>query len=138
MRRMADDLGVGEQVTWTGFVGRTDGPPYWASDVFALPSSNEGMPNALMEAMASGLPSVITPIPGSSIWCAMAQGTFVEPDAQRIADALEQYIRSPQLRRSHGRAARKRAVEHFSARRVLDRHIQLYKRVLDGKDAAEN
>lgn len=136
-RRMADDLGVGEQLTWTGFVAEpTD--LYWAADIFSLPSSNEGMPNALLEAMACGLPSVVTPIPGSSDLVRHGvEGIFVAPTAMQIADALEQYVRSPELRQSHGAAARQRAVATFGARRVLERHIQLYKRVLDGNDAAE-
>jgi glycosyltransferase involved in cell wall biosynthesis len=138
MRRMADELGIGERITWTGFVA-DPASLYWASDIFSLPSSNEGMPNALMEAMASGLPSVVTPVPGSSdLVRDGTEGLFVEPMAAQMADALEQYVRSPQLRRSHGSAARDRAVEHFGARRILDRHIQLYKRVLNGKDAAED
>jgi glycosyltransferase involved in cell wall biosynthesis len=137
MRAMADELGVQKQVRWIGFVDDTM-PLYQAADVFVLTSSNEGMPNALLEAMACGLPSVVTPIPGTADLVRDGEeALFVTPTASSVADALAQYIQSTSLREAHGSAARNRAVSKFSARRVLDRHIGLYERVLAGKDAAE-
>lgn len=137
IRTSARELGIDHQVTWTGFVRNTDSL-YRAADVFALLSLNEGMPNALLEAMASGLPSVITPIPGSvdlvrdGEECVFTDGTLPS-----LAGALSQYIRSPQLAAAHGAAARARALARFSARSILERHIALYRRVAAGGDAAE-
>ena len=124
-----DDLGVGEQITWTGFIADT-AELYRAADVFSLLSANEGMPNALLEAMACGLPSIVTRIPGTSDLVREGEeALIVEPTAENVADALSRYTsRSQSLRREHGSAARKRAVDVFSARRVLERHIQLYRR----------
>jgi glycosyltransferase involved in cell wall biosynthesis len=137
IRRLAEDLGIAHQVTWPGFVSDL-APLYRAADIFSLPSSNEGMPNALLEAMASGLPSVVTPIPGSADLVRHGEeGVLVEPTASEVAVALREYLRTSALRRAHGEAARNRAVELFGARRVLERHIGLYRRVADGKDAAE-
>jgi glycosyltransferase involved in cell wall biosynthesis len=137
IKSAAQELGIQHQVTWTGFV-RDMAPWYRAADVFALPSSNEGMPNALLEAMASGLPSVITPIPGSiDLVRDGEEGLFTDGTLQSVADALSQYIRSPQLLAAHGAAARSRALSQFSARSILKRHIALYRRVFAGGDAAE-
>jgi glycosyltransferase involved in cell wall biosynthesis len=137
IKSSAQELGIDHQVTWTGFVRDTE-PWYKAADVFALPSSNEGMPNALLEAMASGLPSVITPIPGSvDLVRDGEEGIFTDGTLPSLAVALSQYIRSPQLLAAHGVAARARALSHFSARSILERHIALYRRVAAGGDAAE-
>lgn len=137
MRDLAEEAEVSQQVHWRGFVDDT-APLYRAADVFALLSSNEGMPNALLEAMASGLPSIVTAIPGSvDLVSDGEQGIVVEPQLAPVVDALAQYLRDPRLRRQHGDAARSRAVARFSARAVLERHMALYRRVMDGKDAAE-
>jgi glycosyltransferase involved in cell wall biosynthesis len=137
IRKRADDLGVGGQITWTGFVADT-AQLYQAADVFSLLSANEGMPNALLEAMACGLPSVVTQIPGTSDLVRNGEeALIVESTTESVADALSQYVRSQSLRNRHGSAARKRADDVFSARRVLERHIQLYQRVVAGKEAAE-
>lgn len=138
IKSSAQELGVEHQVTWTGFV-RDMEPLYRAADIFALPSSNEGMPNALLEAMASALPSVITPIPGSvDLVRDGEEGIFADGTLPSVTSALSRYIRSPQLLAAHGTAARVRALSHFSARSILERHIELYKRVSAGGDAAES
>ena len=137
MRRLAEDCGVAAAVRWTGFVDDL-APLYRAADIFSLLSSNEGMPNAVLEAMASGLPSVVTPIPGSSDLVRDGEeGVLVEPTAGVVAQAFRDYLTDPAAGRVHGAAARRRAIELFGARRILERHIQLYRRVADGKDAAE-
>jgi glycosyltransferase involved in cell wall biosynthesis len=137
IKSSAQELGVEHQVTWTGFVRDTE-PLYKAADIFALLSLNEGMPNALLEAMASGLPSVITPIPGSvDLVRDGEEGIFTDGALSSLTGALSLYIRSPQLVAAHGTAARARALAHFSARSILERHIALYKRVAAGGDAAE-
>ena len=137
MRTLAQDLGVGRQVIWAGFVDDM-AEIYRAADIFALLSSNEGMPNAILEAMASGLPSVVTPIPGTTDLVRHGEEAItVEPTSSSVTDALTEYLRSPALRRQHGEAARARALSHFSARAVLERHMKLYQRVMMGQDAAE-
>ena len=137
IKSSAQELGIDHQVTWTGFVRDTE-VLYKAADIFALPSSNEGMPNALLEAMASGLPSVITPIPGSvDLVRDDEEGIVRDGTLPSVASALSRYIRAPQLLAEHGAAARARALSRFSARSVLERHIALYRRVSAGGDAAE-
>ena len=138
IKSAAQALGVGHRVSWTGFIRETE-PLYRAADIFALPSSNEGMPNALLEAMASGLPSVITPIPGSvDLVRDGEEGIITDGTLPSIANALSQYVRSPQLLAAHGAAARARTLSCFSARSILERHIALYRRVSAGGDAAES
>jgi glycosyltransferase involved in cell wall biosynthesis len=84
---------------------------YRAADVFCLPSHWEGLANALLEAMASGLPSVTTAVSGHpEVVTDGVDGWLV--DAQRVdvlRDRLREVLANPELRAAVGAAARARA-----------------------------
>lgn len=86
-KELAQSLGVGDRVILTGY--RTDVADFYKmADVFLFPSFREGLPVAVMEAMASGLPVVATRIRGSSDL--VQQGDLFEPtDVDGIAKAIE-------------------------------------------------
>lgn len=86
-KELAQSLGVGDRVILTGY--RTDVADFYKmADVFFFPSFREGLPVAVMEAMASGLPVVATRIRGSSDL--VQQGDLFEPtDVDGIAKAIE-------------------------------------------------
>lgn len=81
------------------------------SDVFVLPSYNEGVPMALLEAMASGLPVVTTPVGGiPDAVSDGVDGVMVMPgDTQQLVEALQRLIENESLRLTLGRNARARA-----------------------------
>ena len=85
-KELAQSLGVGDRVVLTGY--RTDVADFYKmADVFLFPSFREGLPVAVMEAMASGLPVVATRIRGSSDL--VQQGDLFEPtDVDGIAKAI--------------------------------------------------
>lgn len=85
-KELAQSLGVSDRVVLTGY--RTDGADFYKmADVFLFPSFREGLPVAVMEAMASGLPVVATRIRGSSDL--VQQGDLFEPtDVDGIAKAI--------------------------------------------------
>jgi glycosyltransferase involved in cell wall biosynthesis len=65
LKRLAKKLGIDHRVIFTGWVGKEElWKIYQASDLFVLPSLNEGMPNALLEALGSGVSCMGTDIPG--------------------------------------------------------------------------
>ena len=137
IRQRANELGVADRVVWFGFTADI-APPFRAADIFALPSANEGMPAALVEAMASGLPSIVTAISGMTDLIVDGQhGRIVEPRADRIADALEAYSRDPALRQSHGASARRKVEQRYSTGVVIDAYERLFRRIIAGGDAAE-
>jgi glycosyltransferase involved in cell wall biosynthesis len=117
------------QVDGVRFLGPTHDPvPYLqAADCFVLPSETEGLPNALLEAMAAGLPCVTTAIGGSSEAVRDGvEGWLVRPGdsaalAHALADALGRDHRS-----SLGAAARIRATELYSLETNADRLANLY------------
>ena len=86
-KELAQELGIGDRVILTGY--RTDVADFYRmADVFLFPSFREGLPVAVMEAMASGLPVIATKIRGSSDL--VQQGKLFDPtDAAGMAKAIE-------------------------------------------------
>jgi glycosyltransferase involved in cell wall biosynthesis len=82
---------------------------YAGCDIFVLPSRSEGRPNALLEAMASGLPSVATKLPGVEEVLTSESGILVHPeDAEGLASAICALADNPDLRRAMGEKAKER------------------------------
>jgi glycosyltransferase involved in cell wall biosynthesis len=99
-----------------------DPRPYLAAaDAFALASTREGLPNALLEAMAAGLPIVATRVGGvpEAIEDGLS-GLLVQPgDPHAMAEAIHRLWRQPELRQQLGASASRRAAERFSAEAFL-------------------
>lgn len=119
----ARELGIAERLTMPG--NQDDVTPWLAAlDLFVLPSyANEGVPQAIMQAMACGLPVVTTPV-GSipEIVSHEATGLLVPPrDADALKDAIARLIDDPALRGRLATAALAQARERFSDQRMLER-----------------
>ena len=136
MRALAESHHVESLIRWTGHVRQIE-TLLRAADVFALPSSKEGMPAALAEAMAAGLPPIATRISGCEDLIEHgSNGFLVEPDGAEIARMLESYLRDPRLTSEHGARARARVVETCSSERVVNAHLALFMAVTQGRDPA--
>ena len=109
-------LGLGQQVTFKGWVHRDDlAQAYRDADVFVLPSSDEGMSNALLEAMASGLAVVGTEIAGTSEVVIEGQTGLLVPvgDVDALSGALRRLIEDREKTEALGSAGRARAEQHY-------------------------
>ena len=105
-------------------------PIYRAADVFCLPSSNEGMPNALLEAMASGLPCVGTDTSGiNDLIKDKVTGRLSTPEADAIAQAFQDLILNADHATQLGAAARDMIDHTYSSCAVLDQHQQLFLKI---------
>jgi glycosyltransferase involved in cell wall biosynthesis len=103
---------------------------YRAADVFVLPSSNEGLSNSLLEAMASGLAVVCTAVSGTRDLVRDGRnGTITGSDASDLARAIRAYLDDPLRMRSHGVAARQTIEEGYGTAAVLRQHLSLFSRV---------
>lgn len=99
LRAKAEELGVRDRLKLLGF--RKDiAELHKAADIFVFPSLQEGLPVALMEAMASGLPIVASKIRGNEDLISNNQGGYlVNPmDSEQVAKAIEKMIQNPKKR----------------------------------------
>jgi glycosyltransferase involved in cell wall biosynthesis len=118
------------QVECTGF--RTDVYAELAqSDVFVLPSLNENLPLALLQAMATGLPCIASDVGGVSEVVTSDCGVLVAPgNSESLRAAMERLIDEPGLAERLGAAARHRVVERFSLAQCADDHMRLWSDIL--------
>ena len=103
-----------------------------ALDVFALPSfANEGVPQALVQAMLVELPCVTTPVGGIPEIAEHERTALLVPprDPDALAAAIARLAGDEGLRRELGAAARKQCVEGYSYERMLDRMEVIYRNV---------
>jgi glycosyltransferase involved in cell wall biosynthesis len=121
-------LGLSDHVRFLGAVGQDDLTGLYArADVFCLPSFAEGIPVVAMEAMAMELPVVTTRIMGiPELVEDGVHGLLVPPGrVDRLTDALERLIRSPDERRRMGRAARWKVEQDYDVARSAVRMRQV-------------
>ena len=109
LQAMAKNLGIGSRVIW---LGRESQPSvvYQRADLFVLASRYEGMPNALLEAMSTGLPVVVTnasPGPLEYVENLVTGLVVASGDPHELSRAMLRLIQDPQLRGQLGEAARK-------------------------------
>lgn len=131
-RQRCEDLARGfrGQVEFTGY--RTDvAVQLRRADAFVLPSLNENMPLALLQAMAVGLPCIATDVGGVREMLEAGAGILVPPgNVKALSAAMEQLIAEPRLAAALGAAARKRVEERFSLTRCAEDHVRLWSDVL--------
>ena len=118
------------------FVGQQQDVVPWlqALELFALPSyGEEGVPQAIMQAMACGIPVVSTPVGAiTEAVDAEVTGLVVPPrDPAALAAGLARLRDDPALRRRFGGAARERAEAHFGLDRMLDRMEAVFRMVVE-------
>ncbi len=136
---MAKALGIEDSVEFLG-VQSDIAAQLHRGDLAVLPSRVEGMPVALLEEMACGLPCVATRVSGSEdIIQHGVNGLLVEPeDYQGMAQALLTLLRDPDLSLKYGHAARSTIEQHYSLPQTMDAFIELYQRVIDAKSKRMN
>jgi glycosyltransferase involved in cell wall biosynthesis len=128
--RLSKALGVENSVVFTGFIPFAEIPSFLGRfSVFVLPSRSEGLPNALLQAMAAGLPVVATRAGGvPEIVEDRTDGLLVEPNRPvDLANAISEFISSESLCRTLGQNAKAKAAKYS-----YDRVMEIYESLLSG------
>jgi glycosyltransferase involved in cell wall biosynthesis len=101
----------------------------FASDIFVLPSHQEGFSNALLEAMAASVPAIATAVGGNSDAVVDGEtGLLVPPSNPRsLAAAILRLAKNPELCRRFAEAGRRRVEQKFSLEACVDRYEKLYR-----------
>ncbi len=129
IRRLAFDMGLHERVIFTGFL-ENPARVYPVLDLYVSASQKEGLPLSLVEAMCSGLAVVATDVPGHrDVVTHGKTGLLVSPnDSAALADAIAELITDPVRRRAMGEAGRRRALEEFGIRLMVDATAAIFRR----------
>jgi glycosyltransferase involved in cell wall biosynthesis len=117
------------------FPGQLDlSPLLRQSSLLALSSVAEGLPNVVLEAMATGLPVVATDVGGLSEVVRHGEtGWLVAPkDVAGLAKAISHLLANDTLRAAFGQAGRRRVERRFSVAAMVQQHQEVFLRLLDG------
>jgi L-malate glycosyltransferase len=133
LEREAVALGLGSSAIFLG--DRHDMPSVLASlDVAVNTSDSESLSNVILEAMATGLPTVAYDVGGNSELITPGRGWLIPfGDETGFADAVHKLLLDSALRERLGSNARQFAKENFSLDRVRQRYTQLYLNQLEKK-----
>lgn len=108
-------------------------PCFCGFDVFALSSRTEAFPNVVAEAMAVGLPCVVTDVGDVRFLVDQAAQVVGAGDVPAMTDELLRLIRDPVHRASMGQSARQRISEQFSMAACVNQFHKVYQGVLSSK-----
>jgi glycosyltransferase involved in cell wall biosynthesis len=127
LRQQAERLDISDSVQFLGLV--QDMPALFAqADIYVQPSLQEGLPNSVIEAMASGLPIVATKVSGNEdLVNHNSNGILVEPgNAYRLAEALLELINDYEKRVQMGKLSRRIIEEHYQLPMVIEKLVRVY------------
>ena len=131
---LAKKYGLEGQIIRVPFVSNVE-DYYQMSDVFVLPSRNEGLSNALVEAQASGLPSVVTSISGSEdVVRDKINGLFTSAVPEDLADKIEVIFGDQALRDRMSHCARALVLKEYNADMILEKHLELFRKALRARN----
>lgn len=132
LHQKAQKLGIGGDIIWAGFLsGQAKLEALADADVFVLPSYSENFGIAVVEAMASGLPVLISDQVGIHQQVVQAGAGLVVPcQVEALTEALARIAQSPDWRRHMGIRGRQLVEEHFSLESVTRSLIDVYRQVV--------
>jgi glycosyltransferase involved in cell wall biosynthesis len=135
----ARQLGVDPRVRFLGY--RDDVPDLiQAADLFVFPSQTEGLGSTLIDAMLAGRPVVTTTaggipdlITGDDAHAEPVAWTVPPRNARALARAIIEALESPQQRAQRAERARRRAERRFTAGRMVESTLSVYRELLDAQ-----
>jgi glycosyltransferase involved in cell wall biosynthesis len=138
---LVKQLGVEKSVIMPGWVSRDKLPIYFSGcDLFVLPSvvdqqgNVDGLPNTLLEAMASAKPVVATSVAGVPLAVKDGDNGLLVPEKQpgELSSAINLLLHAPELRVQYGEASRRRVEDELNWQTTATTFISLYKAAING------
>jgi glycosyltransferase involved in cell wall biosynthesis len=132
LRSLARELGIEDRVHFLGWQSREQLLKcYQQANIFLFPSRHEGMPNAMLEAMASGLPVVASCIAGNEELVVDGKTGFLvrTEDIEALQAALKKILSESALRKEMGTASRQYAEENYSWESTAKQYAGLLEKV---------
>jgi glycosyltransferase involved in cell wall biosynthesis len=132
LRVLAKELGIEDRVHFLGWQSRGQLiESYKQANVFLFPSRHEGMPNAMLEAMASGLPVIASCIAGNEELVLDGNTGYLFPseDIESLQTALKKILGNPALREQMGNASRLHAEANYSWAATAQQYALLLEKV---------
>jgi glycosyltransferase involved in cell wall biosynthesis len=126
LEQCAQELGISDRVVFTGQV--LPEAVLGSFDVFALSSDTEQMPNAVLEAMAAGLPIAAVDVGDVRMIVSRENRDFItaRDDETAFAAAIGCLLRQPAIRERLGRRNKEHVVAEFSLQQMFDRYSELF------------
>jgi glycosyltransferase involved in cell wall biosynthesis len=136
LRAVQCKLGLARHITFTGpLYGGDKDEELAAADVFVLPSRAEGQSSAMLEAMASGVPVVVSMPANSPDVASASAGLVAGLSPEAVAVAIDYLLRNPGQAEAMGARGRTLVQQHFTWRAVGDQFVSLYNQVSRKADA---
>ena len=132
LQSLAKELGIGDRVHFLGWQSREQLMKcYGQANIFLFPSRHEGMPNALLEAMASGLPVIASCIAGNEELVVDGETGYLVPseDIEALRTALRKLLSEPASREPMGNASRQYVEENYSWESTAQQYALLLEKV---------
>jgi glycosyltransferase involved in cell wall biosynthesis len=136
LESLADDLGIADRIEFMGWLSREAmSHQYEDANLFVFPSRHEGMPNAVLEAMACGLPVVASHIAGNEeLVLPEKTGLLVPPeDPLALRNALESLLLNPERGIQMGEAGRRLVEEHYTWDHMAKQYLSLIQGIVGKK-----
>lgn len=128
LERIAEENHVSDMVEFVGQKGKEEIVPFYQNaDLFILPSSKEGMPNVVLEAMACGLPIIMTPCEGSA---ELICENGYKAERKEFADYIIKLIGDNEMRKEMSINSNKRVKNFFSWKHIVNEYLETLDRLL--------
>ena len=132
LKQLVQELNIADRVQFLGWQSREHLiEQYHWSNLFLFPSRHEGMPNAVLEAMASGLPVIASRIAGSEELVVDGETGLLFPseDVSALRSALRQLLTNASLRQAMGDASCRRVEKKYSWDDVVKQYLRLLENI---------
>jgi glycosyltransferase involved in cell wall biosynthesis len=133
LNQLVSSLGLANRTSFTGFVtGEDKALLLQGSDLFVLPSFAENFGVAVAEAMAAGLPVIVTPDVQISPEIETAQaGLVIEGEVDAVTKAISRLLDSPEYRKELGKNGKRLARDAYSWNAIAQKLVSIYTEVIE-------